>query len=960
MNNLETSSTEETSQQLLTLVNQLVKEVHPSTYQHLDISIDSSFDRELGLDSLTRVELLSRVEKKFSVSLPERVLATVETARDLLRAIQAAGPVATIESKAGPAALQTGEKGLAAPTAAATLVQVLQHHAEKHPERTHIRLYSDEGEGETISYGELLAEASLLAAGLQASGLAVGEAVLIMLPTGRDYFISFFGVLLAGGVPVPVYPPGRLKQIEEHLQRHAAIAANSLAKIMITMPEATAFTRLMHTKVASLNKIATVAEILALGSGHPLHLPALSGSNTAFLQYTSGSTGMPKGVVLSNANLLANIRAMGRVLEVSSEDVFISWLPLYHDMGLIGAWLGSLYYACPLVIMSPLTFLARPVRWLKAISRYGGTLAAAPNFAYELCYRRIDEEELRGIDLSSWRGAFNGAEAVSPTSMQGFTDRFAPYGFRPESKMPVYGLAESSVGLAFPPLGRGPRIDHLDRQVLMKEGKAEPVSSATPEALSLPGCGMPLPGHQIRIVDGNNRELPERRQGLIQFQGPSTTSGYFRNPEQSKELFNGPWLDSGDLGYLANGELFITGRSKDMIIKAGRNIYPVELEEAVSGIEGIRKGNVAIFGCTDRQSGTEKMVVLAETRKRKQEDQEKLRIAINTVVNDLTGTAPDEIVLAPPNTVLKTSSGKIRRRANRELYEKGTIGKPLRSVRLQITWFALSSFWSRLRLVFRQLGALTYAGYSWLLFCLAAPLSCLGVALLPTVNSRWQFNQILIRLVFRLAGMQIKIAGVENIPARTTPCILIANHASYLDNIILAGALPRPFGFVAKAELRDNLLLRFLLPRLGTQFVERFDKEKGVADSQKLVALTRSGQSLIFFPEGTFMRMPGLLPFRLGAFETASKANLPVIPLAIRGSRSILRADSWFPRRGMIRVVIGEQLETAEILRRSGGDRWQAAIELRNRARCWILAHCGEPDLEHELPPLLFTKKSRQ
>jgi acyl carrier protein len=533
------STPDNNKQPLLALIEQLVKEVHPSTCQHLDITLDSSFDRELGLDSLTRVELLSRVEKKFSISLPERALATAETSRDLLLAIQATGPAVIIETKASPEDLQTSEKGIAAPTTATTLVEVLQYHAERHPERTHIRLYSDEGEGETISYGDLLAEASLLAGGLQAAGIAFGESVLIMLPTGRDYFISFFGVLLAGGVPVPVYPPGRLKQIEEHLRRHASIAANSLSKIMITMPEATSFSRLMHQKVATLDKIATVEEILTLGKTHTLHLPVLATSDTAFLQYTSGSTGMPKGVVLSNANLLANIQAMGRVIEVTSEDVFISWLPLYHDMGLIGAWLGSLYYACPLVIMSPLTFLARPVRWLKAISRYKGTLAAAPNFAYELCRQRIDDEELRDIDLSSWRCAFNGAEAVSPDSILGFADRFAASGFRLESMMPVYGLAESSVGLAFPPMGRGPHIDHIDRQILMKEGKAEPASPVTGETLGLPGCGMPLPGHQIRIVDGNNRELPDRREGIIQFQGPSTTSGYLRNPDQNRTLFHG-------------------------------------------------------------------------------------------------------------------------------------------------------------------------------------------------------------------------------------------------------------------------------------------------------------------------------------------------------------------------------------------------------------------------------------
>jgi len=209
-----------------------------------------------------------------------------------------------------------------------------------------------------------------------------------------------------------------------------------------------------------------------------------------------------------------------------------------------------------------------------------------------------------------------------------------------------------------------------------------------------------------------------------------------------------------------------------------------------------------------------------------------------------------------------------------------------------------------------------------------------------------------------LGGMPIKIEGLENMPGKSSPCVLVANHSSYLDSIILAGVLPRPFGFIAKAELRDNLLLRLLLPRLGTEFVERFDKSKGVADSQKLAGQVERGRSLAFFPEGTFMRMPGLLPFRMGAFETAAASGALVVPLAIRGSRSVLRAGSWFPRRGRIGVVIGKPVNSAEILVATGNNQWQAGLELRNRTRSWLLDHCGEPDLEYERSPLFSGKAS--
>jgi 1-acyl-sn-glycerol-3-phosphate acyltransferase len=311
------------------------------------------------------------------------------------------------------------------------------------------------------------------------------------------------------------------------------------------------------------------------------------------------------------------------------------------------------------------------------------------------------------------------------------------------------------------------------------------------------------------------------------------------------------------------------------------------------------------------------------------------------------------VVLAPPNTVLKTSSGKIRRRASRELYEKGLVGKPARAVWLQLLFFFLSNLRPQMHRTGRSLTTLAFAFYSWLLFALAAPLVSLAIGILPTVNARWRFIRVCLKMFVSLTGTPVTVEGRENLPDPETPCILAANHASYIDSMVLPLALGRACGFVAKGELRDNFLLRFLLPRLGIEFVERFDRQKGIEDSQQLAAAAGRGRSLLFFPEGTFMRMPGLLPFRMGAFETAAKSGLVLVPLAIRGTRSILRAGSWFPRQGAIRVLIGEPIATGEILARSDDDLWQASVELRNRTRSWILAHSGEPDLEYERPPLL-------
>ena len=528
------------ARRVLDTVYALARDINPRRAETLSVTLDSQLDRDLGIDSLGRVELLARLEDAFKVTIAEQALMEADTPRDLLRAL-----VRSLAQAHGRRAQNVGqvqhiELGHVSdtPGGAETLLDVLDWHAERHPDRPHIRLYDDEGEGEVITYGALKSEALRMAQGLAERGVGVGDAVVVMLPTGRDYFVTFLGVLLAGGVPVPVYPPGRASQIEEHLLRHVAIVDNCQAGIMVVMDEAVRFAQLLRARAPRLAHVLTPTQT-ASGSGGDFTAPRVAGTDTALLQYTSGSTGNPKGVVLTHANLLANIRAMGRALDVTADDVFVSWLPLYHDMGLIGAWLGSLYHAVPLVSMSPLAFIARPVRWLRAIHRFGGTLTAAPNFAYELCLSRLRDEDLDGLDLSSLRQSLNGAEAVSVKTLDRFIERYAAYGYRPGAMLPVYGLAECSVGLAFPPLDRPPRIDAIDRTRLMTRGVAEPAGEGDANPLRLPACGMPLPGHHVRVVDAAGHELPERHEGRIQFHGPSATSGYLRAPDKTRALFSG-------------------------------------------------------------------------------------------------------------------------------------------------------------------------------------------------------------------------------------------------------------------------------------------------------------------------------------------------------------------------------------------------------------------------------------
>ena len=917
---------------LLEVVAELMRESQPAEGARAAPRLDSSLERDLGIDSLARVELLLRIERRFDVRLPAHLLGAAETPRDLLQAVLAGAPRAMQAPAAAPIVLPGAEA--VAPEEASTLLEALEWHVARHPDRTHLVILGDEeAEGEPVTYAELRMEALAVAAGLAQRGIGAAQAVAIMLPTSRDFFRAFLGILLAGAVPVPIYPPARWAQIEEHLRRQARILDNCRAALLVTLSEGKRVARMMQGLVPTLADVATVADLTLPGAA-PLH-PRLRASDLALLQYTSGSTGDPKGVVLTHANLLANIRSMAQAVAASPSDVFVSWLPLYHDMGLIGAWMGGLYCGFPLVVMPPTAFLSRPSRWLRAVHRYRATFSAGPNFAYEICATRVDERDLAGLDLASWRIAFNGAEPVSPDTLERFARRFASYGFRREALTPVYGLAECAVGLAFPPPGRGPRVDRVQRDTLARSGRALAAREEEADALRFVGCGAPIPGHEIRVVGPDGRELPERAEGRIEFRGPSATSGYFRNPQKTSALFDGEWLDTGDLGYVAGTDLFITSRAKDVIIRGGQHVHPYELEEAVGSLPGVRKGCVAVFGVPDPATATEKVVVLAETRLAPGPAQEALRASIAGTALALLGTPADDIVIAPPHAVLKTSSGKIRRAASREAYEHGLAGKRVPAAWRGLTRFALSLLLGRLRRGARRAGAFLYAAYLW---TAAGALGCaaLGASLLPAAW-RWPALRALARALVTASRIPIAIHGLENIPAKG-PAIVVANHASYIDSPLLFALLPRRARFVAKRELARHPVVRFVLGAAGVVFVERFDIEQGAETTRDLVHLAGEGEALVFFAEGTFTRAPGLMPFHMGAFVAAAQTGAPVVPLALRGTRSILRDGQWLPRRGAIHVSIG-------VPQAPSGADWRSAARLRDAVRAEILAACGEPDL---------------
>ena len=411
---------------ILALVRGLVAEVHPHATPP-SVTLDSTFDN-LGIGSIELAELLLRVQDKFGVALPPHILASAETPRDLVAAVARGHPAAGEDRRM--VSLPATAPGALAPDTTLTLNDVLNWHVSATPDRTHIRILDDAGGSVDMTYAALHRDAAAVAAGLIAHDVMPGETVAIMLPTCRAYFVTFAGVVLAGAVPVPVYPPARPSQLADHLRRTSGILTNARATMLVTVPEAITLGHLLRANVESLRHIVVPESLTGATEDVLLPLPRPRADDLALVQYTSGSTGQPKGVALTHRNLLANIRVMGQAAAASGSDTFVSWLPLYHDMGLIGAWFGCMYFGVPLVVMSPQSFLIRPSRWLWAIHANRATMSAGPNFAYELCLSKIRDDEIEGLDLSSWRLAYNGAEPVSAATIERFGDRFAPYGFR--------------------------------------------------------------------------------------------------------------------------------------------------------------------------------------------------------------------------------------------------------------------------------------------------------------------------------------------------------------------------------------------------------------------------------------------------------------------------------------------------------------------------------------------------
>jgi fatty-acyl-CoA synthase len=526
------------------------------------------------------------------------------------------------------------------------------------------------GAGETrCSYVELQHRSSCIARALNEAGFARGDLLALVLPDAEQFLTALFGVSMAGAVPATVYPPATTGDLTEYFDVTARILRVARARAVVTNASLAPGFATLRGQCPDLQTVLVAGELDAPPlTDRDLEYPSLD--DLAFVQFTSGSTAAPKGIALSHRNVAANIDAFSgsHGLDAGPGDVAVSWLPLYHDMGLVGMTIGAVHTCSPVVLMTPQAFVKRPSDWLRAISRYRGTISFAPTFGYDLCVRRLKERDLDGLDLSSWRVAGCGAEPVHAPTLAAFARKLAPAGFRPASLLPSYGLAEHVVAATFAPTGRPPLVERIAADAAAIGGVAALAGNENIPTVEVVSCGFPFPGHQLRIAGADGRLLPERYVGEIVLAGPSVMLGYHRQDDLTAQTIRDGWLHTGDLGYLAGGELFVCGRAKDIIIVNGRKYHPQDLEWTVGGMAGVRRGRVVAFGVSEAGRG-DRVVIVLEPNGTMPADV--LTDAIRRRIGDRFGLCVDAVAIVPAGTVGRTTSGKVQRGATKARYERG-------------------------------------------------------------------------------------------------------------------------------------------------------------------------------------------------------------------------------------------------------------------------------------------------
>ena len=526
-----------------------------------------------------------------------------------------------------------------------------------------------------VPFARIREQALSVAADLVRRGVRKGDRIALVLPTSPEFVQCFFGVLCAGAVPVPLYPPLRLGKLDEFHRRTTAMLKAVDAAMVVTDERIRRF-----LGVAVANSAPALGCVTASSLGGPIsEAVEVAPDDVAVIQFSSGTTNDPKPVALTHANLLSNLATLEHYIAADGARpvVGVSWLPLYHDMGLIGKLLSAFYIQAKVVLLPPELFVAVPGAWLRAISRHRGTITAAPNFAFGLCLKRISDDELEGVDLSSWSICLNGAEAVSAATQRRFSERFARWGFRAKSFTPCYGMAEASLAVTFKAPGTSFKTLGVDGDKLASEGIVEPGGK------EIVSAGPPLTGMGVEIRDDHGAALPPGRVGHIFVSGPSIMAGYFGRPDLTDQALHDGWLRTGDRGFIHDGEVYVCGRQKDIVIVRGANHAPEEFEAALEGLPGVRTGCAVAVGFVPPGDDDEALAMLVETTS---DATAGLAQEVASRVQQHTGILPARVEVLAPGTLPRTSSGKLRRREalNQWLTGKLTPPKKVTAARLLV------------------------------------------------------------------------------------------------------------------------------------------------------------------------------------------------------------------------------------------------------------------------------------
>lgn len=545
-----------------------------------------------------------------------------------------------------------------------TLTGALALLAERFPDFQCLTLLDRHGRDQAVTLGALWARARQLQGLLVAHGLRPGGFALLAMPTGPDLVATYFGVMLAGGIAgLVATPSNRVADRRIYARRIGAILRDADAQVLVCDPSLVELFAGTDRTLLGAAALLTPSAAPARGALAPVH--EARAEDLATVQYSSGSTGQPKGVLLTHRAMLNNVRAMRDGLGVTPADVSVNWIPLYHDMGLVGAFLLPLLSGCPSVLIPTMDFMRDPALWLWAVHRYRGTVSWAPNFAYALCAKRVAEPALRGLDLSSWRTAINAAEPVLASTLAAFSARFAPYGFAPAAMTPVWGLAENVNAATAHPLGTAPFVETIDRQALALRSIATPTAG---DGLASVAVGRPLPHCALEIRADDGRVLPERAVGAVWLRSNSLFEGYHGNPAATAQVLVDGWLDTGDRGYLVDGHLFFIARDKDLVVIGGEKYAPHDIETAINRVDGVREGCAVVFGVLSEARGTEDVAAVVETKLEGAAALDELRERIRAAVSAATGLGLRHVLLVPPGGIEKTTSGKLARRATRARY----------------------------------------------------------------------------------------------------------------------------------------------------------------------------------------------------------------------------------------------------------------------------------------------------